>query len=50
MTKKENYFKKVKKETRNLSDFDIILMRQDPPFDMSYITYTYLLEKSHQIH
>ena len=43
--KKENYFKKVKKETRNLSDFDIILMRQDPPFDMSYITYTYLLEK-----
>ena len=43
--KKENYFKIVKKETLNLSDFDIILMRQDPPFDMSYITYTYLLEK-----
>lgn len=31
-------------ETRNLSDFDVILMRQDPPFDMAYITATHLLE------
>ena len=29
----------------NLEDIDIVLMRQDPPFDMSYITATYLLEK-----
>ena len=29
----------------NLEDMDIVLMRQDPPFDMSYITATYLLEK-----
>ena len=29
---------------RNLTDFDIILMRQEPPFDMNYITYTHLLE------
>ena len=28
-----------------MSDFDIVLMRQDPPFDMSYITATHLLEK-----
>ena len=28
-----------------LSSFDVILMRQDPPFDMSYITATHLLEK-----
>ncbi len=28
-----------------LSDMDIILMRQDPPFDMSYITTTYLLDR-----
>ena len=27
-----------------LQNFDIILMRQDPPFDMAYITATYLLE------
>ena len=28
-------------------DVDIILMRQDPPFDMSYITATHLLESLH---
>lgn len=27
-----------------LEAFNIILMRQDPPFNMEYITYTYLLE------
>ena len=31
-------------ERRALSDFDVILMRQDPPFDMAYITATHLLE------
>lgn len=29
----------------NLDDMDIVLMRQDPPFNMRYITTTYLLEK-----
>jgi len=29
---------------RHLSEFDVILMRQDPPFDMAYITATHLLE------
>jgi glutathione synthase len=28
----------------NLTNFDIILIRQDPPFDINYITSTYLLE------
>ncbi|MEM6711688.1 MAG: glutathione synthase [Pseudomonadota bacterium] len=28
----------------DLSDFDVILLRQDPPFDMAYITSTHLLE------
>mgnify|MGYP001493744223 FL=1 len=28
-----------------LSTFDVILLRQDPPFDMNYITTTHLLEK-----
>lgn len=28
----------------DLREMDIILMRQDPPFDMSYLTATYLLE------
>ena len=28
-------------------DIDVILMRQDPPFDMAYVTATYLLETIH---
>ena len=31
-------------EELNLAGFDIVLMRQDPPFDMAYITATHLLE------
>jgi glutathione synthase len=30
-----------------LSAFDVILMRQDPPFDLSYVTATHLLECIH---
>ncbi|MGI4818244.1 MAG: glutathione synthase [Janthinobacterium lividum] len=29
------------------NDIDVILMRQDPPFDMAYVTATYLLERIH---
>jgi glutathione synthase len=33
-------------ETRvELKSFDVILMRQDPPFDLNYITATHLLER-----
>ena len=31
----------------DLSTFDAILLRQDPPFDMAYITSTHLLERIH---
>lgn len=31
----------------DLSKTDVVLMRQDPPFDMSYITATHLLERIH---
>ncbi len=31
----------------DLSSFDVVLMRQDPPFDMAYITATHLLEEIH---
>jgi glutathione synthase len=34
-------------ETLDLRTLDIVLMRQDPPFDMSYITATHLLEHVH---
>jgi glutathione synthase len=31
----------------NLADLDVVLLRQDPPFDMAYITTTHLLERIH---
>lgn len=31
----------------NLKDIDVILLRQDPPFDLAYITSTHLLEMIH---
>ena len=31
----------------NLRDMDIVLLRQDPPFDMNYITTTHMLELVH---
>jgi glutathione synthase len=35
-------------ETRaELAAFDVVLMRQDPPFDLAYITATHLLERIH---
>ncbi|MBF9029094.1 glutathione synthase [Rhodobacterales bacterium HKCCE3408] len=31
----------------DLSDLDVVLLRQDPPFDMSYITTTHILDRIH---
>ena len=31
----------------DLGSFDVILLRQDPPFDMNYITITHMLERLH---
>ncbi|MEP7452719.1 glutathione synthase [Phyllobacterium sp. SB3] len=33
--------------SRNLSEMDVVLLRQDPPFDMNYITTTHMLERIH---
>jgi glutathione synthase len=30
-----------------LADFDVILLRQDPPFDLAYLTTTHMLERVH---
>ncbi len=30
-----------------LSDYDVVLLRQDPPFDMAYISTTHMLERIH---
>ena len=34
-------------ETLDLATMDVVLMRQDPPFDMAYITATHMLEHIH---
>ena len=34
-------------ELVELSGFDVVLMRQDPPFDMAYVTATHILEHIH---
>jgi glutathione synthase len=31
----------------SLTDFEVILLRQDPPFDLNYITSTHILERVH---
>ena len=43
-----NYFKVEKTQCIDLgTDIDVILMRQDPPFHMGYITATHILEHIH---
>lgn len=34
-------------EVLDLAEVDVVLLRQDPPFDMSYVTNTHLLERIH---
>ncbi|MCG6856823.1 MAG: glutathione synthase [Salaquimonas sp.] len=34
-------------ELTDLSELDVVLLRQDPPFDMAYITTTHMLERIH---
>ena len=38
-------FKYHEAEIKPLTEFDVIMMRQDPPFNMAYITATHILEK-----
>src|SRR3954468_12714199 len=44
---KGNHFTLGAPETLDLSTLDVVLLRQDPPFDMSYITTTHILEHIH---
>jgi glutathione synthase len=44
---KGNHFTLGTSELADLATFDVVLLRQDPPFDMSYITTTHLLEHVH---
>ena len=42
-----NHFTLGPRAATDLASFDVVLMRQDPPFDMAYITATHLLEHIH---
>jgi len=42
----KNYFELQEKAKVALSDFQLILMRKDPPFDMEYIMDTYVLDQA----
>jgi glutathione synthase len=42
-----NHFTTGATETIDLAGTDVVLMRQDPPFDMAYITATHMLEHIH---
>jgi glutathione synthase len=41
------HYKLSDARTEDLSERDVVLLRQDPPFDMAYITTTHLLERIH---
>ncbi len=44
---KGNHYSFAPRETIDLAACDVVLMRQDPPFDMAYITATHVLEHIH---
>ena len=44
---KGDHFSLGEPERVDLSTMDVILLRQDPPFDMAYITSTHILERIH---
>jgi len=45
--KADDFYTLGEKQKVNLADFDVVWLRQDPPFDMGYITTTHLLDMIH---
>ncbi|MDG1939073.1 MAG: glutathione synthase [Paracoccaceae bacterium] len=45
MREQGNHFELGRERLVNLNDFDVVWLRQDPPFDMGYITYTHILDR-----
>jgi glutathione synthase len=41
------HYKLGEERRARLAEFDVVLMRQDPPFDLNYITATHFLERVH---
>ena len=44
---KGNHFTLGEEQEINLADWDVVWLRQDPPFDMGYITSTHILDMIH---
>ncbi|MTI01175.1 glutathione synthase [Roseibium sp. RKSG952] len=44
---KGNHFSLGERQRTDMADVDVVLMRQDPPFDLAYIAATHMLEKIH---
>ncbi|MGX9390909.1 glutathione synthase [Nitrobacteraceae bacterium UC4446_H13] len=42
-----NHYTLGEPKRTHLASFDVVLLRQDPPFDLAYITSTHLLERIH---
>ena len=40
------WFKEVKTQVQKLCEFDAIIMRKDPPFDLAYVTATWFLSQA----
>jgi len=44
--KSSDWFEFTERQTVDLGDLDVILMRKDPPFDMEYVYTTYILDRA----
>ncbi len=42
-----SHFELTEPRKQDLAEVDVVLLRQDPPFDMNYITTTHVLERIH---
>jgi len=42
-----DHFTLGERQRTRLADLDVVLLRQDPPFDLAYVTTTHLLERIH---
>ena len=41
-----HYYELGEKRKESLADYDVVLMRKDPPFDMNFVYTTYILEQA----
>ncbi|ESK38774.1 glutathione synthase [Acinetobacter nectaris CIP 110549] len=42
----EKYYELGEKKSQSLAEYDVVLMRKDPPFDMNFVYTTYILEQA----